>query len=128
MPDYFSAIEIIAEQRIIEAQERGEFDDLPGAGAPLELEDLSHVAPELRMAYKILKNAGCVPEEVAQRREISALTDLLDNCRDEKARIAAMHKLRLLLGRMQYGAMRHAALEANDEYYLKALAKLEKQQ
>lgn len=32
-------LDAIAEERIREAQARGEFDDLPGAGAPLELGD-----------------------------------------------------------------------------------------
>ena len=53
------ALEIIAERRIEEAIGRGEFDDLPGAGQPLELADLDPSLPEeLRMAYRILKNAG----------------------------------------------------------------------
>ena len=56
------AISIIAEQRIREACERGAFDSLPGAGKPLELEDDSHIPEDLRMAYKLLKNAGYVPE------------------------------------------------------------------
>lgn len=36
-------VDIIAEKRIREAAERGELDDLPGKGEPLELEDLSMV-------------------------------------------------------------------------------------
>lgn len=126
MPDYFSAIQIIAERRIRDAQESGAFENLPGVGKPLELEDLSQIPPELRMAYKILKNAGCIPEEVAMRKEIGQISDLLDNCQDEKEKLAAMRKLRCLLERMHAGKSRHAALEASDEYYLKALAKLQK--
>lgn len=53
------ALEIIAERKIEEAIERGEFDDLPGAGHPLDLDDLDPSLPEeLRLAYRILKNAG----------------------------------------------------------------------
>lgn len=126
MPDYFAAIQSIAEQRIREAQEAGEFDNLPGAGQPLVIEDLSHVPPELRMAWKVLKNAGCLPEEVANRKEIGNIMDLLDNCQDEKVKLAAMRKLRLLLERMQSGRVRHALLEASDEYYQKALARLQR--
>lgn len=124
MPDVFLALQIIAEQKIQEAMQAGEFDNLPGAGKPLELEDLSNVPEELRMAYKILKNAGCVPEEIAQRKEITSLMELLDNCEDEKERIIAIRKLRLLLDKMRFGARRSALLEANDEYYQKAIAKL----
>lgn len=126
MADYFSAIQTIAERRIEEAQKKGDFDNLPGQGKPLVYEDLSNIPPDLRMAYKILKNAGCVPEEIAQRKEVAQLSELLDKCPDEKERLAAMRKLRCLLERMQAGNKRHAMLEANDEYYLKALAKLEK--
>lgn len=124
MPDYFSAIRIIAEERIIEAQKRGEFENLPGEGKPLVLEDESQIPPDMRMAFKILKNAGCLPEEVAIRKEIGRLADLLDTCRDEKSLVTAARKLRLALEKMKLGPARHAALEASDEYYQKALAKL----
>lgn len=125
MGDYLGAIEIIAEQRIREAQAKGEFDGLPGQGRPLKLEDLTNVPPELRMVYKILKNAGLVPEELSQRKELITLTALLDSCEDEQQKTAAISRLRYLVSRMQLGAKRHAALEAQDEYYQKALSKLE---
>lgn len=53
----------IAERKIAEAIAAGELDNLPGAGRPLELDDDSHVPEDLRAAYRILKNAGCVPPE-----------------------------------------------------------------
>lgn len=124
MSGLFSAIQIIAEQRIENAIKNGELDNLPGQGKPLPEEDLSNVPEELRMAWRILKNAGCLPQEAAERKEISRLADLLDNCADEKERLKAMRRLRFLLDHM--GACRHAALEAQDEYYQKILARLEK--
>ena len=57
----FSVLQTIAEERIREAQEQGVFDNLPGQGAPLKESDDSNIPEELRMAYHILKNAGCVP-------------------------------------------------------------------
>ncbi|MDI5568641.1 DUF1992 domain-containing protein, partial [Salmonella enterica subsp. enterica serovar Kentucky] len=42
---------------IIEAQRKGEFDNLPGRGEPLILDDDSHVPAELRAGYRLLKNA-----------------------------------------------------------------------
>ena len=57
-------LDFIAEQKIAEAIENGDFDDLPGAGKPLELDDDSLVPEDLRLAYRILKNAGFVPPEV----------------------------------------------------------------
>jgi hypothetical protein len=54
-----TALLYLAERRIGEAIERGEFDDLPGAGQPLDLDDLDPLLPEeLRMAWRILRNAG----------------------------------------------------------------------
>ena len=57
-------MDLIAERRIEEAIANGELDDLPGAGKPLALDDDALVPEDLRMAYRILKNAGYVPEEV----------------------------------------------------------------
>ncbi len=57
-------LDFIAEQRIAEAIENGDFDDLPGSGKPLELDDDSLVPEELRLAYRVLKNAGFVPPEI----------------------------------------------------------------
>lgn len=124
MGDFFAAIGMIAEQRIQEAQERGELTNLPGEGCPEPEDELRHVAPELRMAYRILKNANCLPAEVRERQEIQHTVDLLEHCPDERERLQAMRRLRLMLDKM--GTSRHAALEAKDEYYQKVLGLLEK--
>ena len=68
----------LVEARIERAIERGELTDLPGQGGPLSLDDDACVAPELRLAYRILKNAGFVPEEIEVRREIMGLSVLID--------------------------------------------------
>lgn len=73
----------LAEQRIQEAMRNGEFQDLAGHGKPLELEDLSRVPEELRMSYKLLKNAGVVPEELSLRAECVTLQELLMACHNE---------------------------------------------
>lgn len=67
-----------AERHILDAQNKGEFDNLPGCGVPLTLDDDSHVPPELRAGYRLLKNAGCLPPELEYRREAIALADLLN--------------------------------------------------
>ena len=87
--------DLIAEQRIAEAMERGEFDDLPGSGEPLALHDDPLIPEELRMAYRILKNAGFVPPELEAHKEIRRLEDLLATLEGEAATRAA-RKLRLL--------------------------------
>ncbi|HXH04436.1 MAG TPA: DnaJ family domain-containing protein [Candidatus Competibacteraceae bacterium] len=70
-------IDAIAEARILEAQQRGEFDHLPGAGRPLQWDDDSLIPEELRAAYRLLKNAGCLPPELELRREIRDAEQLL---------------------------------------------------
>jgi len=52
---------------------RGEFDNLPGAGGPIDLEEYFRTPEELRMAYSILKSARCLPEEVELMNEVAAL-------------------------------------------------------
>jgi hypothetical protein len=63
----------LVDLRIAEATAKGEFDNLPGAGKPLELDDDSHVPEEERAAYRLLKNSGFVPPELAEISEINAL-------------------------------------------------------
>jgi hypothetical protein len=73
-----SILDILAEQRIVEAQRLGELDNLPGAGKPLELDDDPLVSPEQRMVNKILKNAGCEPAPVTLRKAIAELKREID--------------------------------------------------
>jgi len=78
----------IAEQRILEAQRNGDFDNLPGKGKPLDLEDFNWVPEDLRIGYKVLKNAGVLPPEVELLKDIHTLEDLLKHVEDEGARRA----------------------------------------
>ncbi|BBT69188.1 MULTISPECIES: DUF1992 domain-containing protein [Enterobacteriaceae] len=75
-----------AERHISDAQRKGEFDNLPGQGEPLSLDDDSAVPAELRSGYRLLKNAGCLPPELEQRKEAMALADLLKGIRREDER------------------------------------------
>ena len=87
----------LAEQHILEAQKRGELTGLPGEGAPLQLDDDSHVPPELRAGYRLLKNAGFLPPELETRREALELNDLLRELDPEdKAHNDYVKRLRLL--------------------------------
>jgi hypothetical protein len=63
----------IAETRIERAIAAGEFDDLDGAGRPLELGSLRGVPADERAAYTVMRNAGIVPEEITTRRQLAAL-------------------------------------------------------
>ena len=70
-----------AERHILAAQRQGEFENLPGTGRPLMLDDDSHVPADLRAGYRMLKNAGCLPPELEQRKEAVELAQLLSTVR-----------------------------------------------
>ncbi|MDN8602247.1 DUF1992 domain-containing protein [Citrobacter enshiensis] len=72
-----------AERHIVDAQSKGEFDNLPGSGKALILDDDSHVPDDLRVGYRLLKNAGCLPPELEQRREAIQLLDILKGIRQD---------------------------------------------
>ncbi|KIL36316.1 molecular chaperone DnaJ [Cohnella kolymensis] len=93
---------IIAEERIREAQREGAFDNLPGAGKPLPPDDLEGVPEDLRMGYRMLKNAAALPEEMQLRKDMVSLQELLRSCRDddEKAKLNAEMNAKQLRYRM----------------------------
>ena len=70
-------LDAIAEQKIREAVERGEFTDLPGEGRPLDLTADPLVPEDLRVAYRILKNAGFLPPQLEAQKEIRDLEQLI---------------------------------------------------
>jgi len=115
----------LAEQRIQEAMKRGEFDNLPGKGKPLELEDLSHVPEELRLAYKILKNAGFLPPEVELLREIRTVEDLIEHMEDEEHRYRQIRRLNYLIMKLNQIRRRPIDLEKEQRYYQKIVEKIE---
>ena len=86
-----------AERHILDAQTKCEFDDLPGRGEPLTLDDDLHVPPELRAGYRLLKNAGCLPPELEQRREAVALGDLVKAARPDDPHYAELSRRLALL-------------------------------
>ena len=90
--------DLLAERKIEEAVSRGELDDLPGAGRPLELDDDPLVPEDLRLAYRILKNAGYVPPEVEHINQIDGLERLV---RDGSGNEKAARKLALLKTRVE---------------------------
>ena len=90
------ALELLAERKIAEAVSRGELRDLPGEGRPLALDDDPLVPEELRVAYRILKNAGFVPPELADARERLELGALLATIDDDGERRKAAARLALL--------------------------------
>lgn len=80
--------EKIIEEKIREAMEKGEFDNLPGQGKPLDLEAYFSTPADLRLGYSVLKSAGCAPPEVELRKEIEELKARMAACNDERRRQA----------------------------------------
>ena len=78
----------VDEEKILEAQRAGAFDNLPGKGKPLQFDDESWVPEELRVAYRVLKNARVLPPEAELLKEIRSLEDLLEYIDDEGERRA----------------------------------------
>ena len=76
----------VAERRIKEAMSRGEFENLPGAGKPLDLEDYFNTPEDLRIAFSILKNANCAPAEVELLNEVARLERAVAETTDDSAR------------------------------------------
>ena len=83
----------IAENRIREAMAQGEFDNLPGAGQPLSLDEYFSVPEDLRMAYSVLKSANCRPVEVELLNEIARLEQAIAAATDPAAREALQREL-----------------------------------
>jgi hypothetical protein len=99
-------LDFLVEKKIQEAMACGDFDNLPGTGRPLDLDDDALVPEELRLAYRILKNAGFVPPEVETLNEIAQLERLA------MGNATAVKKLALLKARIE------------TRYYEKAIARL----
>jgi DnaJ-like protein len=115
----------IAERKICEAMERGELDNLPGAGKPLAMdEDLSGVPAELRMAYKILKNAGFVPPEVELRKEIVSLREMLGTLEEDEQRRSVRRQLDYKLLKLNMIRKRPLDLDELPEYRDKIVERL----
>jgi hypothetical protein len=115
----------LAENRILQAIEAGEFENLQGKGQPLNLEDDSHIPPELRMAYKILKNADCLPPELVLHQEVVNLQELVASMPDEAEKLKQMRRLNFLVMKLNMMRPVSAQLLENDLYTPKVLERLE---
>ncbi|MBW2609848.1 MAG: DUF1992 domain-containing protein [Deltaproteobacteria bacterium] len=116
----------IIEQKIKEAADKGEFDNLPGQGEPLKQDDYFSIPEDLRLSYKILKNADCLPPELELKKEIRQMEDMLENIPDEKEKYRQIKRINYKI--MKLNMMGHSSplLEETQIYYKKMLDKLEK--
>ena len=115
----------IVEERIRKAQKKGEFENLEGSGKPLNLLDDQTVAEELRLAYKILKNADCLPPEIELKKEILQTEELLSGMGETAAKHRTLKKLNYLI--MKLNTLRNTSIEfeAPQKYSDKMIEKLE---
>ena len=108
----------IVEERIRKAQEKGEFENLVGFGKPLALPD-RHIPEDLRLVYKILKNADCIPPEIELKKEIRRTEELLAGMENAVLRYRTLKKLNFLI--MKLNSMRPTSitLEEPQQYSFK---------
>jgi len=116
--------EHLAEKRIEEGIRQGQFENLPGRGKPIVFEDDSMIPQDLRMAYKMLKNAGFVPPELQTEKEIKNALDLLEDLQDEKERYRQVTKLNILVTKANIISPRPINLEVDQVYYRKVVEKV----
>ena len=86
------ALALLAESKIRAAMAEGKFDALPGRGKPLLDDGMARVPPELRMGFKLLRNAGCLPPELEARQEAARLGTLIATTGDpaERRRLSSV--------------------------------------
>ena len=118
--DFFSKI---AERRIIEAMQNGEFDDLEGKGKPIVFEDESWIPEDLRMAYRFLKNAGCIPPELEMRNEVINMCTLMNTLDDDKERLKKLRELNFRLLKLNMTRKKPLTFEDFPEYEGKIIDK-----
>ena len=113
----------IAEERILDAQRAGAFDDLPGKGKLLQLEDVSWVPEDLRIGYHILKNAHVLPPEAELMKDIHTLEDLLKHVEDKNQRRALAKSIQFKMIRLDLLKRRSMSVASVRDYGRKLVAK-----
>jgi hypothetical protein len=105
-----SVFDKIVDEKIKDAMKNGEFDDLPGKGKPVNLEDYFKAPAHLRVTYQLLKNYGVSPREVELKNEITELKKQLSltrSAKEKKRLLRTIHDKSLIL---------NLTLEKNTKY------------
>jgi hypothetical protein len=121
----FTFLDQLAETRIQQALETGAFDDLPGTGKPLALETDLLVPEELRVAYRLLKNADFLPPEIQLRKDIIDAETLLTQVQDSTARNRAQRRLERLRLHLACSRRKDSTVRFESAYYDKLLNQIE---
>ena len=121
----FSIIQAIAERKIQQAITEGTLPDLSHwKNKPLPPDELAGVPADLRMGYRLLRNAGYVPEEVSMRQEVARLEEMLPQCADEREKIRQLRRISCLKTRLEGRLGRSLQLGEDGEYYSRVVDRL----
>ena len=122
----FGVLQSIAERKIEQYLKEGRGADLSHwKNKPLPLDDdMANVPSHLRMAYRILRNAGYVPEELAIRKEIVNIESMLRSCTDEKSKIKQMKKLDFLRCKLESRTSKKLHVDIDAPYREKMVANI----
>lgn len=101
-------LQLIAERKIAEAIERGEFENLALKGQPLDLTTDPMEPAERRLAHRILNNAGMAPLEISLQRELDQLRRELSRTTHPEERERLAREIRFMILRLN--VMRRCAL------------------
>jgi hypothetical protein len=121
-----TGFEKIVEERIQKAQRQGYFNHLPGKGLPIPQEPSMGINDEFRLAYKILKNADCLPPEIELQKEIKNIEDLLSDMTDTQEKYNAIKKLNFLIMKLNLSRNHSADLDVPQHYFDRLISRIEK--
>lgn len=114
----------LVEDCIRAAVARGDLSGLPGEGRPLCFDEDGLVPPELRMAYRVLRNAGGVPPEILSLREATGLAESVASERDAGRRVAGLRRLEALLQSLEAAGLGRTSARILAQYREQLLARL----
>ena len=114
-----TGFEKIIEQRIKKAQKKGDFDNLPGSGKPMVIENDIFIPEDLKLAYKILKNADCLPPEIKLKKEINKAHELLEGMEETKEKYRLLKKLNFLIMKLNSCRKSSIMFEIPQQYHTK---------
>ena len=123
----FDGFQKIVEERIRIAQQKGQFDNLDGRGKPLPPDVIGDTVPEdLRLSYRILKNADCVPPEVELKHEIRRTEDLLAGMTETRAKYGILKKINYLIIKLNTMRRGRVDLEVPQHYADRLVTRMDK--